>query len=425
MNVFHLLLAEIRYRKLNFLLALTAASVAVALFVAGPVLVDGYSRETQARMADLEKATDAELKQLEKETTRLMRDMGFNLMIVHRDTNMSDFWAADFAGLDMPQDYIDRLAKNPRLTLITHLVATLQSRITWENRKVLLAGYLPETTQSHMRHKTPMGYSVQRGAVLLGHEVGVGHKEGEEIEIQGRKFRIARILPEQGSKEDITLSIHLKDAQALLGKSDPPRINQIMALGCNCAGSDLPNIRRQLADALPDTRVTEFRSIALARAEQRSLVADRQKQILEDLSATRGSVQRTLEMLSGVIAPIVVFACAVWIGLLALANVRERRAEIGLLRALGKGPGTIASLFLGKAVLLGLLGAVIGFVLGSGLAHALGTRVLELASSTQSLVRFDMLAYALVGAPLVCAVSSYLPALSAIIQDPAVVLRDA
>jgi putative ABC transport system permease protein len=154
-------------------------------------------------------------------------------------------------------------------------------------------------------------------------------------------------------------------------------------------------------------------------------VGQRQTQILEDLQKARGSVQQTLEMLSGVIAPVVVFACAVWIGLLALANVRERRAEIGLLRALGKGSGTIAVLFLGKAVLLGLLGAAIGFGLGTGLAYALGTRVLELAAGQLPLLRVPLLAYALVGAPLVCAVASYLPTLSAIIQDPAVVLRDA
>jgi hypothetical protein len=425
MNAVQLLLAEIRYRKLNFLLALVAASVAVALFVAGPILVDGYSRETQTRLDKLGADTESQLAQLEDETRRLMRDMGFNLMIVHRDTNMSDFWAADFAAVDMPQEYVDRLAKDPRLTLVTHLVATLQSRVTWENRKVLLVGYLPESTQSHMKKKSPMGYNVKAGTVLLGHELGIGRKEGQEIEIQGRKFSIARILPEQGSKEDITLAVHLNDAQALLGKSEPPRINQIMALGCNCAGADLPNIRRQLADALPETRVTEFRSIAVARAEQREQVSQRQSKILEDLKNTRGSVQRILEMLSGVIAPIVVFACAVWIALLALANVRERRAEIGLLRALGKGSGMIAALFLGKAVLLGLVGAVIGFGLGTGLAHALGTRVLELAASQLPLLRIDILVCALIGAPLVCAVASYLPTLSAIIQDPAVVLRDA
>ena len=76
----------------------------------------------------VEKETAAELARLEDETRRLMRDMGFNLMIVPAQTNMSDFWAADFASATMPQEYIKRLAADRRLTLVTHLVATLQEK---------------------------------------------------------------------------------------------------------------------------------------------------------------------------------------------------------------------------------------------------------------------------------------------------------
>jgi len=85
MSTLKLLLAEIRYRKLNFVLSLSAVTVAVMLFVAGPALVEGYGQQSEHELA-----------QLEDQTRKLMRDMGFNLMIVHRDTNMTDFWAEDF-----------------------------------------------------------------------------------------------------------------------------------------------------------------------------------------------------------------------------------------------------------------------------------------------------------------------------------------
>jgi putative ABC transport system permease protein len=134
-------------------------------------------------------------------------------------------------------------------------------------------------------------------------------------------------------------------------------------------------------------------------------------------------VQRQLETLAGVLSPLVVLACAVWVGLLALANVRERRTEIGLLRAIGKGSATIASLFLGKAVLVGLLGAVAGFALGTWLAHLLGANALDLATAQVS-IRMSVLLYALVGAPLVAAIASYLPTISALTEDPAVALRE-
>jgi len=277
---------------------------------------------------------------------------------------------------------------------------------------------VPETQQPHRatakfakrRQKKPMGYDVAPGTVHLGHELGIGREAGETIDVLGGPFQIAKIAPEQGSKEDITIKMHLEDAQTLLEK--PGRINQILALGCQCFGAQLPKIRKELAAVLPETRITEFRSIAVARAEQRDLVAQ-----------NRTDEQHRVELLAAVITPLVVLACAIWVGLLALANVYQRRTEIGILRALGKGSTTIAALFLGKAVLLGLIGALIGGALGVGLGRWLGTTVLEVTTDHFQ-QNYGVLLVALFGAPLLSAVASYLPTLSALLQDPAVVLRD-
>lgn len=411
MSPLKLLLAEIGYRKLHFALSAGAVVAAVALVVAAPVLLDGYGRQTRSELA-----------RLENETRKLMRDMGFNLMIVHKDVNMSDFWAEDFAAADMPLEYVHRLASDRRLTLVTHLVATLQKKIEFEGRKVLLVGYLPEVPESHQaqtafaqrwqEQKKPMGYDIARGTVFLGHELARGRSPGEMVKVLDREFAIARVLPEQGSKEDITIAMHLSDAQALMGLDRPPRINQIMALGCNCAGSDLPNIRRQLETILPDTRVTEFRSIALARAEQRGQVA-----------RSRAEVEETLQTLAGVVTPAVVLAAAVWVGLLALVNVRERRTEIGILRAVGKPTGAIAALFLGKAALVGLSGAVVGAALGVAVGRWVGAGVLGVPDEYFRVPLAVGLA-ALAGAPVVSILAAYLPTLVAVGQDPAVVLRD-
>jgi len=124
-----------------------------------------------------------------------------------------------------------------------------------------------------------------------------------------------------------------------------------------------------------------------------------------------------------VVTPVVVLASAIWVGLLALANVRQRRTEIGLLRALGKSPGLIAGLLLGKAMLVGLVGAAAGVVLGTWAAQGLGTRAFAVTADYFPL-RYDLLLGALLGAPLVSAVAAYLPTLAALLQDPAVVLRE-
>jgi putative ABC transport system permease protein len=364
-----------------------------------------------------------------------MRDMGFNLMLVQRDTDIVSFLGNRLPTIDMPQEYIERLAKDRRLTLVTHLVATLRARMAWNGHDVLLNGYLPEASQAHMKHESPMGYTVEPGSVLLGYHLGRERQVGQSLRVKDKEFRIAQILPEQGSEEDGQIAMSLSDAQALLGK--PGKINLILALECRCGENSLPEIRKQLTRTLPETQVVRDVPKAVGRAKQREMVAqqqklllaqqkaslDEQQHVLEETRSRRENVQRLMLTLLGVVTPLVVLAASVWIGLLALLNVRERRAEIGLLRALGKDSGTIALLFLGKALLVGLAGSIAGFVAGAALAYVGGRQAFGVPAAAVGL-QLRLLGIAIVGAPLVAVLASYLPTLAAVLQDPAQVLRD-
>jgi len=74
-----------------------------------------------------------------------------------------------------------------------------------------LAGYLPETRKPYA-HQKPLGYAVRPGTALLGYELGRG-EGGERIKVLGG-VHDRRAAAEQGSKEDITIGLHLSDAQA-------------------------------------------------------------------------------------------------------------------------------------------------------------------------------------------------------------------
>lgn len=469
MNIFRILLAEISFRKLNFILSLSAVMVAVALFVAGPMLVEAYQGQTQELIAQgqkqideaeagvaeirdgmrkVEEQTKVKLDELNDNTRKIALGLGFNLLIVHRDTDTNAMWAEDYAPLDMPEEYVDRLANDPNLTLVTHIVATLTEKIEWGQERAILVGYAAEATQSHLRKKAPMGFVVEAGNVFLGHGLGHGRKVGEMVEIPirgsdaSKQLTIAKILPSHGSKQDISIITNIADAQEILGKKE--RVNQILALDCNCAEADFPKILEQLQQALPEAQVLEYQTQRLARARQRAAVAESSATVLGHMQRTletqentlrnlresqakmamsRSQLQRLLTTLSDVITPLVMCAAAVWVGLLALSNVRERRTEIGVLRALGKGTGAIVTLFLGKAVLLGLAGGLIGFGFGTLLGTALGESALGLGGDLFT-PRWDVFLYTLIGAPLLAALASYLPTLAAVIEDPAVVLRE-
>src|SRR3990172_258510 len=68
------------------------------------------------------------------------------------------------------------------------------------------------------------------------------------------------------------------------------------------------------------------------------------------------------------------------------ASVMKRRAEIGLMKALGVDGGPIALIFLSKAALIGLAGGAAGYMLGLGLAQGLGRWLFSVGGQMSAVV---------------------------------------
>jgi ABC-type lipoprotein release transport system permease subunit len=338
------------------------------------------------------------------ETIRLMRDIGFNLRIIPKDTNMEKFWRAGFSGLTMPERHVYELASHGGISY-AHLTAILQKKVIWRDREIFLTGIAPEISPPGKK-KTPMIFSIEQGNVYIGFEIAqsLGLRKGDIIDIFGKPFTVAQCLSESGSVDDIRIYAHLHDVQSLLNMES--KINEIKALQCLCL-VDNENInsqemlRDQLAKILPDAKVILIQNIASAREDQRAMA----------------------ERYFGFIIPFVVIVCMSWIGILAMLNVRERRQEIGIMRALGYGSSKIGALFLGKAVLIGLIGAVIGFGIGTGLALKFGPDIFKVTASMIT-PQIKLLYWAIIVSPAVCALSVFIPSMIAVAQDPAITLRE-
>jgi len=423
MSNWKLLCREIAHRKMNFLLSLLAMTAAAMLFIAGPTLMEGYKEESDQQLRAMQVKADTDLANLDKRTKRIMRDLGFNLRIVHKNTDLSRLYAS-FVSFDMPESYVTTLAEAPEITKIVHLVATLKQMIELEGKPRLLVGFAPEATQSHIEQKAPMGFQIKQGTVFLGHLAGEGFKVGESIEVLGKSFEIANILAPRGTRdEDIFVAMHLKDAQQLLEKEG--LISEIVALGCKCKTVDrVQEIMAQLEAVLPEARVVELSTRAIAREEQRQLVSKHYEQQMNDYEAGREGIRTVLLGLNNQVIPLIVLVCVTWAGLLAWTNVRQRRTEIGLLRALGKNSTGIISLLLGKALIVGLLGGILGSLMGLAIASQLAQSELLAVSAENFQAPTLLLVVTIGGTPLVAALASYLPTLIAVQQDPAVVLMD-
>jgi ABC-type lipoprotein release transport system permease subunit len=178
-------------------------------------------------------------------------------------------------------------------------------------------------------------------------------------------------------------------------------------------------IREEIGRILPGTQVIEFASQALARAEARRKAADYATQALADEQTGRDRLRAEKEGSFVLMTLIVIAAAALWVGLLALVNVNERRAEVGVLRALGWAGSRVLLLFVLRAAFIGLVGSL----LGCGAALALLAGRPDGAQVVTMLANPAVLAAAIVGAPLLSAAACWIPSLVALQQDPAVVLR--
>jgi ABC-type lipoprotein release transport system permease subunit len=424
MKLYRLVFREILHRKLSFSLGVMSVAVAVACLVAELAILQKHDRRTEQVIAAKEAETRQEMAKLEDDYRKLTLKMGFNVLILPKGQNLSDLYADDFASKYMPEEYATRLAKS-QVATINHVLPSLQQKVKWPEceRTVLLMGVRGEVYIQSKQQK-PLLEPVAPGTMILGHELArnLALKAGDKTKLMGREFTVAKVNAEHGNKDDITVWISLAEAQELLGK--PGLINGILALDCTCDTVDrLGRIRPEIARILPDTQLIEYASQALARAEARQRAAvEAQASILREKEG-RDKLRTEREALAAVLVPVVMVGSAVWIGLLALANVRDRRGEIGILCALGLRSRQILLIFLSKAIATGLAGACLGYaagrVIGMLWREAPGAPPIHLA-----FVDPRLLLMVLAAAPLLAGLASWLPAISAAQQDPAMVLRE-
>ena len=164
-----------------------------------------------------------------------------------------------------------------------------------------------------------------------------------------------------------------------------------------------------------DEVVAGVRRVLIARHGDEDFTVTTQQQMLDTL----GSVLGVLTFAVAALGSISLLVGAVGIFTIMTIAVRERTAEVGLLRALGAGRRQVLALFLAEAVVLSLLGGLAGLAFGVSVAWLLGEAVSQLPVSFSTL--FMGLALGL--SVVIGLVAGILPALNAARLDPVEALR--
>jgi putative ABC transport system permease protein len=97
--------------------------------------------------------------------------------------------------------------------------------------------------------------------------------------------------------------------------------------------------------------------------------------VIRRVAEGEGQILTRVRMLLWLVAGAALLAAALAVGASAAASVIERRTEIGLMKALGAGSGTVGFLLAAEQLLLAFVGGGIGYALGIILARLLGERI--------------------------------------------------
>lgn len=385
MKITPLILKEILFRKLNFALIFFPVVIATA----GCIMMLTVSNAAY------------------KEINRQMRDLGTNLIIVPKSMNTADYFRNGFTNDTLPEDYITKLSKAKVFT-VQHLMGTIYKPIDINGKSAIINGTMVAAQIAHGGKKPPMGTKIDDGKIYCGFAIAnqLNLEKGKTLTIKNKDFIVEKIYRSKGNNEDVMIYMNLKEAQLLFDM--PKQVNVILALQCQTDCTEfsqienkLKEIKNELAPLVPEADFIEKSNIADIRETTRT----------------------TVQNFNNFILPLIFAVSLIWIALIFINNVKERKQEIGILRAIGANSSQISSLFLGKAAFIGVLGGIAGFYLGNLLAITWGPKIFQL---TATKIEFNsiFLLYAVLIAPTVCILSSYLPAFLAVQQDPAEVLRE-
>ncbi|MFC1597168.1 ABC transporter permease [Planctomycetota bacterium] len=317
----------------------------------------------------------------EKAVAREMDSLGANVLVLPKATTLQDYYSADMHEETIPEEYVMRLTMSD-IQGVDNLSPKLCVPVDLGGKQFALTGILPK---SEFQAKAAWGGAgifsrpIGCGAIEMGvdpqpedkktlvrkrvitdlgsHEILVGPdvatflglKEGDPLTLMGEPFSVIAVLPETGTVDDSRIFAHLHTVQRLSGKDAV--VNCIEIVGCceEISAGLVGNVNK----LLPDAKVVTVKQVV----------------------ATQQNVNHMMGRLSVIFLVIIVVVGGAGIANYMYANVFERRREIGTLMALGAESGLVLRIFLAKALLLGLVGGIGGFVIGTTLAVTLGPKL--------------------------------------------------
>ncbi len=237
--------------------------------------------------------------------------------------------------------------------------------------------------------------STPRDALIGARAASLVSPQGQpfDLSFQGHTIRLTpKGTLHTGAAEDSRVCLSLTDFETWTGVQ--PSTIEIAASG---TPEEVDATMKQLASALPATEVRPVR------------------QIMEGEARVLGKTRATLLAA----ASLIILTSALCVLSTLMGWVFDRRRDFAIMKALGASSRLINGFFAAEAAALGVVGAILGFLIGVGVAAWIG----RVNFDAPVVPRFSILPVIVLGSVVVALIASILPISLLRRVEPAMILR--
>jgi putative ABC transport system permease protein len=325
------------------------------------------------------------------------------------------FWHNNITGISPMLSLNATVETGGQTHLVTVLGTYFRKQLSFGNQS-FTAGV--RTTHPWWRVSGSWPDEGERSEVLLGERLAakLGIRQGSEVTLARRPFHVTGILS-TGASEDDQVVAPIALAQDMVGKPGAVRRIYVSAL-TKPEDAFARRDPRSLSGAMYDRWYCSPYPQSIAYQLQEAIPHSHAEQIRQ-VAQNEGAILTRIEGLIFLITLAALLASALAVSAAMATTMFERRAEVGLMKALGAGRVAVASIFFAEASLLAMVGGLVGFAAGGALAHQIGRSIFD----SQITVQPVLLPVIVTIAVIVTVAGSAAAILRAVGMDPVFALR--